>query len=270
MPDWKKIAQFREKCLANEFILGTSCSTISPVMVEIIGHAGFDFVIVDTEVLSINLETVENMVRAAECSNTIPLIKLKNNDPVMISDALNTGAPAVKVPHVCSADDLKRAVDAAYFHPKGNRGLCPVSRANFYAQGNLSDLVERTNRDVMVIPIIEDAEAVDRIDEIMSVEGIDFYDLGPVDMAHSYRVPPEAGFSDPAVERALKKMIEAAHKYNKRIMTVPVFGGQPLTPELIRDRLISQGVNILFYLSDSAVMRMGMREALKLRKIATE
>src|SRR5678815_1810833 len=116
MADVNRYRAFREKIAKKQLVLGMTCSTMNPVVVEIIGHAGFDFVIVDTGVLSINPETVENMVRAAEVTGVIPLIKLKDNDPVIISDAMNTGAPVIKVPHAVNADDLKRAIDATYFH----------------------------------------------------------------------------------------------------------------------------------------------------------
>jgi 2-keto-3-deoxy-L-rhamnonate aldolase RhmA len=266
MADRARHRAFRERFQAGKVVLGMTCSTMTPVMVEIIGHAGFDFVILDTEVMSINPETVENMVRAAECSGVIPIIKLKDNDPVMISDALNAGVPACKVPHVQSPDDLKRAVDAAFFHPRGQRGLCTVSRANLYAQGKMADLIEWTNREAMVIPIIEDRIAVERIDELMAVEGIDVYDVGPVDLAHSYHLPPDKGFGNPPIADALERILESARKHGKRVMTVPVLGTE-LTPELCKERLIDRGVNLVFYRTDSVMMRMGTREALRLRQL---
>jgi len=237
---------------------------MSPVLAEIIGHAGFDFVVVDCEVLSINPETVENMVRAAEVAGAVPIIKLKSEDPLSISDALNTGAPVIKIPHATSADALKRACDAAYFRPRGNRGLCTVSRANRYGQGKLSDLMEWTNRSVQVIPIIEDREAIERIDELMAVPGIDIYDVGPVDLSHSYDLQPDKGFGNPEIDQALMRIVEAAQKHGKHVMTVPVFG-QDLTTELTRERLIERGVKMIFYRTDSINMKFVARNALTLR-----
>jgi 4-hydroxy-2-oxoheptanedioate aldolase len=266
MPDPARFRAFRERFQSGQIVLGMTCSTMNPVATEIIGHAGFDFVIIDTEMMSINPETVENMVRAAECSGTVPIVKLKDNNPVMISDALNSGAPACKVPHARSADDLKRAIDAAFFHPRGQRGLCTVSRANRYAQGRMADLIEWTNREAMVIPIIEDKVAVARIDELMAVEGIEVYDIGPVDLAHSYHLQPDRGFGNPEIAMALDRILESARKHGKRVMTVPVFGTE-LTPELCKERLIDRGVNLVFYRTDSVMMRMGTREALRLRQL---
>jgi len=242
----KRFEEFCRKIDAGEFVLGTGCSTASPVSMEILGYNGFDFVICDTEVLMVNPETLENMIRAAEATGTIPMVKLKANTPQFIQDAMNAGAPAVKVPHVTCADDLKRAMDSVYFAPRGNRGLCPVSRANQYAQGRMTDLIEWTNRHAMVIPIIEDKEAIERIDEIMAVEGVTVYDLGPVDLAHSYGLPPDLGLLNPEVDNALCRVLESARKYGKKVMTTPFFGaggpGVPSLPQLIRERIVDRGV----------------------------
>ena len=266
MADQVKFRAFREKIAKRELVLGMTCSTMTPVVVEIIGHAGFDFVIVDTEVLSINPETIEGMVRAAECTGIIPVIKLKDNDPVIISDAMNTGAPVIKVPHATSAEDLKRAMDATYFHPRGTRGLCTVSRANKYAQGKMTELIQWTNEEAMIIPIIEDKEAVDRIDELMAVPGIDMYDIGPVDLSHSYHLPPDKGFGNPEIAAALEKILASAAKHGKSVMTVPVLGTD-LTPELAKKALWDKGVRGIFYRTDSVIMRMGTRDGLRMREL---
>jgi 4-hydroxy-2-oxoheptanedioate aldolase len=260
----ERFAAFQARYRKREMIVGMTCSTMSPVMTEIIGHAGFDFVVIDTEVLSINPETVENMVRSAEVAGTIPIIKLKSENELIISDALNTGAPIIKVPHATSVEYLKRATDAAYFRPRGNRGLCTVSRANRYGQGKMVELIEWTNRAVQIIPIIEDREAVERIDELMAVPGIDIYDIGPVDLSHSYDLQPDKGFANPQIDQALLRILESAEKYNKHVMTVPVFG-QELTLELTRERLIDRGVKMIFYRTDSVNMKFVARNALQLR-----
>ena len=126
----------------------------------------------------------------------------------------------------------------------------------------MTDLIEWTNKDAMVIPIIEDKEAVDRIDELMAVPGIDVYDIGPVDLSHSYHLPPDKGFGNPEIAAALEKIVESANKHGKHVMTVPVFGTE-LTPELAKARLVDKGVRSIFYRTDSVIMRMGTRDALR-------
>src|SRR5262245_6855274 len=233
MLDEVRWSRFKEKVESKSLLLGLTSASVSPVTTEMIGYAGFDFVIIDTETLNVNSETMEGMVRAAECSNTISVIKLKESNRVMIADALNTGAPMCKVPHVRTAADLREAMDAAYFFPRGHRGLCPVARANRYGQGRMAELVEWTNREVRVIPVIEEVEAIDHIDELMAVDGIEIYDVGPVDLSQAYGVAPHRGFANPIVEKALDRVIAAAQKHNKRVMTVPIFDTE-MTPDRIK------------------------------------
>lgn len=259
------ITALRARIDAGEFILGTGCSTASPVMVEILGYNGFDFVICDTEVLMVNPETLEHMIRAAEVSGTVPVVKLKRNDEQVIQDALNAGAPIVKVPHVSSAADLKRATDAAYFAPRGQRGLCPVARANMYAQGRMADLMEWTNENVLVIPIIEDRAAIENIDEIMAVPGVPIYDVGPADLSASYGVAPDLGFSNPVIDEALSTVIGAARRHGKKIMTTPLLGPDA-TDETIA-KLFGRGVDLVFYRSDATLVRDGIERAMRLREI---
>jgi 2-keto-3-deoxy-L-rhamnonate aldolase RhmA len=262
-----RFVALRDKIEAGEFVLGTGCSTANPVSVEILGYNGFDFVICDTEVLMVNPETLENMIRAAEASGTVPVVKLKRNDPQFIQDALNAGAPIVKVPHVKSAADLERAMDAAYFKPRGSRGLCPVARANLYAQGRMADLISWTNDNVMVIPIIEDREAIENIDEIMAVEGVSVYDVGPADLANSYGVQPDLGFSNPEIEDALIRVLDAAERHGKKVMTTPLFGPDT-SDEMIAKKLFERGISLMFYRSDATLVRDGIERAMQLRELA--
>jgi 4-hydroxy-2-oxoheptanedioate aldolase len=127
----------------------------------------------------------------------------------------------------------------------------------------MSELIQWTNTNVQVIPIIEDRVAVERIDELMSVDGIEIYDIGPVDLAHSYGVAPDKGFANPEIAAALDRIVEAAAKHGKHVMTVPVLG-QELTPELTRTHLIDRGVRIIFYRTDSVNLGVSARTAMRL------
>ena len=246
--------------------LGVSCSTKSVVVAEQLGHLGFDFVIVDTEVLAIDPETVENMLRAVEVSGAVTMVKAKSNDPIVISDMMNAGAPICKIPHARSPEDLRRAADSAFFHPRGHRGLCAASRANLFGAGLLADLMESTNALGQIVPILEDREAVDRIDELMAVDGIELYDIGPQDLAHSYGLSPDKGFANPQVSRALDKIVESANKHGKKVMTTPSFG-KPLSPELVKGELVDRGVRTIFLRADLAFLATGSRNILKLREL---
>ena len=96
MADQIRFRAFRDKIAQKKLVLGMTCSTMTPVVVEIIGHAGFDFVIVDTEVLSINPETVESMVRAAECTGVKPRLVARFGFAPCSSSILTSADPDVR------------------------------------------------------------------------------------------------------------------------------------------------------------------------------
>lgn len=258
----KPIDEFRKRLSSQKVCAGVSCATVSPILAEIVGYARYDFMIIDTEMVSINIETIENMVRAAESAGIVTFVKLKDNDPVVISDMLNTGAMGIKVPHCKSGEDARRAMDAAVFPPKGHRGLCPVARVNHYSHGSLAKLIEDTNSKVVVVPLIEDAEGVERIDEIFDVDGIDIVDIGPVDLALSYGVPVNAGYDDPRIAAALDRVAASARARNKHVMTIPFFGRSEVTPSLIKERLTDKGVRVLYW-GDSLILRQALAQGLR-------
>jgi 2-keto-3-deoxy-L-rhamnonate aldolase RhmA len=267
MADQAKVRAFTDKLKRGDLLLGSICATMSPAAAEVLGYAGSDFVLIDTELLLINPETVENMVRATECAGAIPIIKVRDNNPIMIEDAFVSGAPGVMVPHVRSAEDLRRACDASYFPPRGKRGLCVVSRSNLYGQGKMADLIAWTNQEAIVIPIIEDVEAIERIDEIMAYPGVDLYELGPADLSNSYGLPPDRGLSNPPVAAALERMLESARKFGKHIVTVPNFG-RDAPSSWTREKLVDRGVRVILFRPDSVMLGQAMQQALTLRQPA--
>ena len=104
-------------------VAGLFCSTPAPLVVEMIGCAGFDFVILDTEHVLVNPETLANMIRAAEGVGLAVLLRIPAGSPDTILPALDAGAQGVVVPRVTRAEDIARAVQASRYHPHGCRGL---------------------------------------------------------------------------------------------------------------------------------------------------
>src|SRR5512146_3184100 len=104
--------RFKGELAAGRPVLGTFLRTLSPSLVEILGYAGLDFVIVDAEHGLGNLESMENLVRAAEVSGVLPLIRVPENSPMEIMRPLDAGFLGVQIPHVASEEDARRAVEA--------------------------------------------------------------------------------------------------------------------------------------------------------------
>lgn len=183
-----RVNKLRQALAGEKSIFGMGFYSLSPAIMEIIGHSGFDFVFIDCEHSPLNVDaTLENLLRAADYAGLGTVVRVKGNDEHMIRNALEIGADAVCVPHVRTAADAERAVLAAKFPPWGIRGAAGDVRSAHYGAGafDWQEYVEQSNRDSIIVPLAEDKEFFDNIDEILDVEGVDVVNIGPTDLAMS-------------------------------------------------------------------------------------
>lgn len=160
----------------------------APGICEILGHAGFDFCIIDTEHGVIGVETAENMVRASNAAGIVPIIRVAFNRPELLHQALGYGASGVHVPHISNPEEAKKAVWGSKFFPLGERGVCPFVRAARYS-ADKPIFYEKANAETLVILAIEGSEGVDNLEEILKVKGVDAVFIGPYDLSQSLGVP---------------------------------------------------------------------------------
>src|SRR5215207_1512539 len=143
--------RMKSKLLAGQPSLGASVMIPSPHLVEMLGHAGFDWVLIDCEHGTISLESVELMVMAADAAGITPIARPASNRSSDILQVMDRGAMGVQVPHVNSAADARRAVEAVKFHPQGTRGLAVGTRSSLYGfSGAMHEYVEVANRESLV------------------------------------------------------------------------------------------------------------------------
>ena len=196
--------RMKEKLLAGAPAFGVSVMFPSPQVVEMIGGLGFDWALIDCEHGSISPESVEVMAMAAELSGITPIARPRMNSPEAILEVMDRGVLGVQVPHVNCAADARRAVEAVKYHPLGDRGLAAGGRPARYGFGlSLADYVEEANRETLVCVQLEEAEALRNLDEILKVEGVDAFFVGPSDLSQSMGYP---GRSDrPEVREAMDR-----------------------------------------------------------------
>lgn len=187
-------------------------------MVEMIGVAEFDFVIIDTEHVLINPETLENMIRAAEAANVTPLVRVADSGPGTILRVLDSGAQGVVVPHVQSREQAECIVRFSRYHPLGTRSL-NSGRPGAFGKGDLVAYMERANEEIMVIPMIESREGVEQADDILSVAGIDMVLEGAADLSQSYGRPWET--RGEVVKTALQHIHSAAKRHRVPYCAIP-------------------------------------------------
>lgn len=166
-----------------EQLLGVFISSMDPTSTEVMADAGFDFVVLDGEHGKCGRREVEDHVRAANQRGIIPFTRVLENSPALIQSVLDAGAHGVVVPHIDTAEQARAAVAASLYAPRGRRGMCNACYAGAYDLDAWPAHVARSDENVMVFPLIESRRAVENVEEIVAVDGIDIIFFGPGDLS---------------------------------------------------------------------------------------
>ena len=237
-------------------VFGAWATLNDPAIVEIIGHAGFDFALIDQEHTANDFATVEAMVRAADAVGVASVVRVQVNDEKVILRVLETGAQNVLIPHIRTAEDAKLAVNAVKYWPVGDRGVTNISRAAGYGAVPFAEHLESTNQQVLCWLLLEDREAVDNIAEIVAVPGVDVAFVGPADLARSLGVQGER--NNPVVGRAIDKIVATVRGSGVGLCLPPW--------HFVYDRSVAEwvgdGVRIFPHSIDVSVLLDGFRAGL--------
>lgn len=193
----------KRKIREREPVHGLFCSIPAPGLVEMIGCAGYDFVILDSEHTLVDPQQLENLIRAAEAVGLTPFVRVPESDPGAILRALDAGAMGVVVPHIRARSDVDAAIRAARYAPDGMRSL-NGGRVPGFGLIELTEYVRLANAEVMVIAMIEDVEGVDALPQILAGGGVDVVLEGAADLSQSYGFPWQT--RHPRVAEALRRM----------------------------------------------------------------
>jgi len=246
---------FRQRVLAGDRLVGTFLKTPTSHGTEIVAGVGFDFVVIDQEHAPFDRTTTDIALMAARGSNIPALVRVSGPDTIL--SVLDCGATGVLIPHIVSAAYAREV--AVLCRYGGRRGFATSTRAGGYTAVPMWKHIRASDNTVAVIAQIEDPAALDEIDAIAAVEGIDSLFIGRGDLT--------AAFGDetpnpPVVRQAVEKISEAARKANKPISVY--VGGRPDA-----EWLQSQGATIFILNSDQGFLRQAaakglaeMREAL--------
>lgn len=200
---------FKKKLQSGETVFGPFMKTCDPAFVEIAGYAGFDFVILDMEHGPVSFENLQNLIRAAVIAGAVPVVRTSDSDSISISRALDLGAFGVQVPNVQTAAEARLIIKAAKFFPEGKRGVCRFVRAAGYSSIPQEEYFSRANRTLVILQI-EGKKALENLDEILDVDGIDVLFIGPYDLSQSLGYPGQV--NHPEVIGHMKAIVERAGK----------------------------------------------------------
>jgi 4-hydroxy-2-oxoheptanedioate aldolase len=221
----------KDKIRGGEAAIGVSLMFPSPQLVEMCAYAGFDWVLIDCEHGSIGLADVEVMAMAADASGITAIARPRSNDPADIQSVMDRGVKGVQVPHVNTRADAEQAVAAVKFGPGAARGLAAGTRPDRWGLGaRMPDFAAQANAQSLVCVQIEHQEAVANIEEILKVEGIDVFFIGPSDLSQSMGHPGNA--KAPPVAAAIDRTLA-------KIRAAGMAPGMPATAETLPDVLAS-------------------------------
>jgi 2-keto-3-deoxy-L-rhamnonate aldolase RhmA len=182
-------------------------------IVEAVADSGFDWLLFDMEHTPNDLAVVGQQLLALRGTDTAPIVRVPVHDMAWIKRALDTGAPNVMVPNIRSAAEAREAVSWTRFAPEGQRGVAGSTRAGNWTR--YKDYMARANDEIGVVLQIESREALNELDAICRVEGVDAVFIGPSDLAAA--LGHRGGAAKPEVQAAIKGAIETAHKAGKAI-----------------------------------------------------
>jgi 4-hydroxy-2-oxoheptanedioate aldolase len=192
-----------------EAVVNGWLSIPSSFSAEVMAHQGFDSLTVDMQHGVIDYQTAVTMLQSISTTPTIPLARVPWNDPAHLMKILDAGVYGVICPMISTREQAEALVQACKYPPRGFRSWGPV-RASIYAG---SDYGDHANAEVVVMPMIETAEALKNLDDILSVPGVDAIYVGPSDLSLALGYKPRLDQTDVAVVEAQKKIVAACKKH---------------------------------------------------------
>jgi len=240
--------------MLNKLTVGSWIQLGNTSVAEIMASAGFDWLVVDLEHSAIGLQRAEEIIRVIELKGLVPLVRLSSNNPEQIKRIMDAGAHGVIVPMVNSVEQARAAVSAVKYPPIGNRSI-GLARAHKYG-ARFKEYFEWQRSNSLVIVQIEHIDAVDSLESILSVPGVDAYIVGPYDLSGSLGIPGQ--FDAPEFLDAMQRIRGISNK-----LDVP--GGVHIVepdPAQLR-RCIEEGNRFIAYGMDTRMLDTACRAGLE-------
>jgi len=179
--------KMKSKLRNNEHVIGMCSNSGSPTLIEMMGYAGFDFVVIETEHTPLTLDgKTSHLIKAAELAGLTPLIRVRDNESSLIHKALDIGSQGIFCPHVESKEEAQKLVDAVKYPPLGDRSGGPGRYLGPHRYAiDKESYPDYWNRESIVMFLIESKKGLDNLEEIVTVAGIDVIGIGQGDLSLS-------------------------------------------------------------------------------------
>jgi len=201
----------KQKIRSNQLTIGSWISIGHPAIAEIMTKSSFDWLAVDLEHSVITIKEAEELIRIIELSGISPLVRLTENNDSLIKRIMDAGSHGIIVPMIKSLEEARSAINSAYYPPKGNRSF-GLARAQGYGT-TFKSYVDKNQTDTVVVVQIEHIDALRELKEILSLEEVDAFMIGPYDLSGSMGIPGEFD------NKEYLKVVEEINKIGKETGT---------------------------------------------------
>lgn len=243
----------KRKLRDREVALGCWITLGHPAIAEIMARAGFDWLVVDLEHSVISIDVAGELIRTIDLCGVAPLVRLTSNEPDQIKRVMDAGAHGIVVPMVNTPDEAARAVAATRYAPRGSRGV-GLARAQGYGV-NFQDYLKWQSDGPVVIVQIEHKNAVDQLEEILTVPGIDGFIIGPYDLSCSMGIPGQ--FENTEFTDAMTHIRDTGQR-----LGCPA-GLHIVEPDLQRlEKTIREGYTFIAYSVDIRMLDVSVRQGI--------
>ena len=254
--------KLKDRLKKGEVVIGTlviECR--SPSIAQLFATAGFDWLFIDSEHSSFSIETIASLVVSCKAADIDSIFRVPSKDCLhWITRYLDSGVQGLLVPHVETKQNVIRIIEAAKYHPLGKRGMAlELAHSDFQAFRKASEIMESANQETLIGIQIESVKAVGKIDELLSVKGIDFAFFGPWDLSQSAGIPGEVEDS---------KLVEIIRRAVRVCQSRGVVSGIAVGNDINMAKIwIEEGVKMILISSDiGLIVEAGTRYAKKLRQ----
>jgi 4-hydroxy-2-oxoheptanedioate aldolase len=243
-----------EKLRKGEPVFCFKCNYLDPDIVEMMGVMGVDVTWLCNEHLELDPSRIKELARAGRAGGVDTLLRKPFSGNGELIRPLEAGVSGLMIPHCVNAEMVEKLVNEVKFTPLGGRGYDGVNADSDFGMASMSEYMEFANRETFLMIQIEDAEAVDNIDEMAEVKGVDLMYVGPADLSLSMGYPGE--FKHPKTKEVVRKVVDACARNGIWSATSGI--DSEYTKELL-----DVGVNFISVASDYGFLRNGIQSKLE-------
>ncbi|MDP3386601.1 MAG: aldolase/citrate lyase family protein [Eubacteriales bacterium] len=244
-------SNLKKQLLEGKVMVGSFFKANNQNMVEMMGYAGFDFLIVDNEHSNFDHVDLENIIRAADGVGLDTIIRIPSSSEENILHSLDSGATGIQVPSLRNVDDVKQFIPFTKYYPDGNRGMNVNQRAAKFGFIGSQEYFKMANENTLVVVHVENIEMADQIDELCKIPEIDVIFIGAGDLSQSVGKPMQV--NDPDVIKIVDAVIEKTKNSGK---IVGAWVGNLKDAEIY----IEKGARYLGFLSDYSIFLNALKE----------